>query len=61
MSYPLTFAAFLLLIAVVTRLLWWVATAGNDRAVRRVAAKRLVTPSFRPARRDWVDERGRPY
>lgn len=61
MSYPLTLAAFLLLIAVVSGLFVWVATAGNKKAARRVAAKRLATPPYRPAPRNWVDERGRPY
>ena len=63
MSYPLTFAACLLLIALVAGLLCWVATAGNDKAVRRVAAKRAVTPYTPPANsrpRDF-DTKGRPW
>lgn len=61
MTYPLTLLAFLLLIAVASGLFVWVGSQGNAKAARRVALKRLVTPPFKPAPRNWTDERGRPY
>lgn len=62
-NFPLTLAAFVLLIAVASGLFVWVGSQGNAKAARRVALKRLVTPYVPPAnsRPQDFDPKGRPW
>jgi hypothetical protein len=52
---------FGLLIAASIALLFLGARLGDRKWARRRELKRLATPPFTPARRDWVDEYERPF